>query len=116
LAKDKDWTLVLYTKFKNQGGNGTSILTSNGSARGTNTSARNTSLYSTRDAKNTALSRKCTFLLAYIEQATSFLAISTRNSLNITFRSKEIKGLVISMISLFLRGNIIVNTIPEYCI
>ena len=67
-AKDKDWTLVLHTKSKNQGGNGTSILTSSGSARGTNTtSARDTSLYSTRDAKNTALSRKCTFLLAHIE-------------------------------------------------
>jgi len=70
---DKDWTIVSHTKSKNQGGNGTSTLTSSGSARGTNTtSARDTSLYSTRDAKNTALSRKCTFLLAHIEQATPF--------------------------------------------
>src|SRR5882757_5286378 len=54
---DKDWTIVSHTKSKNQGGNGTSTLTSSGSARGTNTtSARDTSLYSTRDAKNTALS------------------------------------------------------------
>ena len=78
------------------------------------TSARNTSLYSTRDTKNTALSRKCTFLLAYIEQATSFLAISTRNSLNTTFRSKGIKELVISIVSLSLKSNIIVNTTPEF--
>ncbi|PMD65267.1 uncharacterized protein K444DRAFT_499792, partial [Hyaloscypha bicolor E] len=78
------------------------------------TNARDTSLYSTRDAKNTALSRKCTFLLAHIEQATSFSAISTRNSLNTAFRSKGIKGLVISIVSLSSKGNIIVNTTPEF--
>lgn len=112
---DKDWTIVSHTKSKNQGGNGTSTLTSSGSARGTNTtSARDTSLYSTRDAKNTALSRKCTFLLAHIEQATSFSAISVRNLLNTAFRSKGIKGLVISMVSLSSKGNIIVNTTPEF--
>ena len=78
------------------------------------TSTRNTSLYSTRNTKNIALSRKCTFLLAYIEQATFFLAISTRNLLNTTFRSKGIKKLVISIISLSLRNNIIVNTTPKF--
>ena len=77
-------------------------------------STRNTSLYSTRDAKNTALSRKYTFLLAYIEQATSFSAISIRNSLNTTFYSKEIKELVISIVSLSSRSNIIVNTTSEF--
>jgi hypothetical protein len=55
-----------------------------------------------------------TFLLAYIEQATSFLAISTRNLLNNTFRAKGIKGLVISIVSLSSKGNIIVNTTPEF--
>jgi hypothetical protein len=49
-----------------------------------------------------------------MEQATSFSAISTRNSLNTAFRSKGIKGLVISMVSLSSRGNIIVNTTPEF--
>ncbi|PMD50231.1 uncharacterized protein K444DRAFT_547569, partial [Hyaloscypha bicolor E] len=44
----------------------------------------------------------------------SFLAISTCNLLNTTFCSKGIKGLVISMVSFSLRGNIIVNTTPEF--
>ena len=61
-----------------------------------------------------ALSRKSTFLLAYIKQASSFLAISVRNLLNTTFRTKEIKGLVISIASLSLKSNIIVNIIPEF--
>ena len=61
-----------------------------------------------------ALSRKSTFLLAYIKQASSFSAISTRNSLNTAFRSKGIKGLVISMVSLSSKDNIIVNTTPEF--
>jgi hypothetical protein len=61
-----------------------------------------------------ALSRKSTFLLAYIEQASLFSAIFTRNLLNTTFCFKGIKELVISMVSLFLKGNIIVNTIPEF--
>jgi len=61
-----------------------------------------------------ALSRKSTFLLAYIEQASSFSAILTRNLLNSTFRTKGIKGLVISIVSLSLKGNIIVNTTPEF--
>ncbi|PMD58875.1 uncharacterized protein K444DRAFT_724609, partial [Hyaloscypha bicolor E] len=84
---EKDWTIVLHT---------------NGS------STRNTS------SKSTALSRKSTFLLAYMEQASSFSAISIRNSLNTTFRSKGIKGLVISTVSLSSKGNIIVNTTPEF--
>jgi hypothetical protein len=61
-----------------------------------------------------ALSRKSTFLLAHIEQASLFSAISTRNLLNTAFRSKGIKGLVISTVSLSSKGNIIVNTIPEF--
>ena len=43
-----------------------------------------------------------------------FLAISVRNLLNNTFRTKGIKGLVISIVSLSLKGNIIVNTTPEF--
>jgi hypothetical protein len=61
-----------------------------------------------------ALSRKSTFLLAYIEQASLFSTISTRNSLNTAFCSKEIKELVISMVSLSLKNNIIVNITPEF--
>ena len=49
-----------------------------------------------------------------MEQASSFSAISTRNLLNSAFRAKGIKGLVISMVSLSLKGNIIVNTTPEF--
>ncbi|PMD65270.1 uncharacterized protein K444DRAFT_519378, partial [Hyaloscypha bicolor E] len=94
------------------------ILTSSSSARNTNKSlsARNTSSSSTcnTSSKSMALSRKSTFLLAYIEQASLFSAISIRNSLNTTFCSKGIKGLVISIVSLFSKGNIIVNTTPEF--
>jgi hypothetical protein len=49
-----------------------------------------------------------------MKQASSFSAISTRNLLNTAFRSKEIKELVISTVSLFSKGNIIVNTTPEF--
>ena len=61
-----------------------------------------------------ALSRKSTFLLAYIEQASSFSAISIYNLLNTAFCLKGIKGLVISIVSLSSKGNIIVNTTPEF--
>jgi hypothetical protein len=110
---EKDWTLVSHTKSKNQGGNSPSTLTSGGSARDTKkppsgSSARDTS------TKSKALSRKSTFLLAHMEQASSFSAISTRNLLNTAFRAKGIKGLVISTVSLSSKGNIIVNTTPEF--
>jgi hypothetical protein len=49
-----------------------------------------------------------------MEQASSFSAISTRNLLNSAFRAKGIKGLVISTVSLSSKGNIIVNTTPEF--
>jgi hypothetical protein len=49
-----------------------------------------------------------------MEQASLFSTILTRNSLNTTFCSKEIKELVISIVSLSLKSNIIVNTIPEF--
>ncbi|PMD62558.1 uncharacterized protein K444DRAFT_524174, partial [Hyaloscypha bicolor E] len=92
------------------------ILTSSGSTRDTNKppSARDTSSSSTHNTRSIALSRKYTFLLAYIKQASLFSTISTRNSLNTAFCSKGIKGLVISMISLSLKSNIIVNTTPEF--
>ncbi|PMD59782.1 uncharacterized protein K444DRAFT_722427 [Hyaloscypha bicolor E] len=61
-----------------------------------------------------ALSRKSTFLLAYIEQASSFSAISTRNSLNTAFCSKGIKELVISIVFLSSKSNIIINITPEF--
>ena len=110
---EKDWTIVSYTKSKNQGGKGPSTLTSSGSTYDTK---KPPSSSSTRDTstKSKALSRKSTFLLAYIEQASSFSAISVRNLLNTTFYTKGIKGLVISIVSLSLKGNIIVNTTPEF--
>ena len=74
---------------------------------------RNT-LHNTHNTKSIALSRKSTFLLAYIEQASLFSAITTRNLLNTAFRFKGIKGLVISIVSLSSKGNIIVNTTPEF--
>jgi hypothetical protein len=61
-----------------------------------------------------ALSRKSTFLLAYIEQASSFSTISIYNSLNTIFYSKRIKELVISIVSLSSKSNIIVNITPEF--
>jgi hypothetical protein len=118
-SQSKDWSIVSHTKTKNQGGNGPSTLTSGGSARGTKkppsgSSARDTSLYNTNNTKSTALSRRSTLLLAHMEQASSFSAITTRNLLNTAFRSKGIKGLVISTVSLSAKGNIIVNTTPEF--
>ena len=61
-----------------------------------------------------ALIRLVLVTLAYIEQATPFSAISVRNLLNNAFRAKGIKGLVISTVSLSSKGNIIVNTTPEF--
>jgi hypothetical protein len=111
---DQDWTIVSYTKSKNQGGKGTSTLTSSGSARDTKKPPSGSSARDTSTKKSMALSRKSTFLLAHIEQASSFSAISTRNLLNTAFRAKGIKGLVISTVSLSSKGNIIVNTTPEF--
>jgi hypothetical protein len=76
----------------------------------------NTSSSSTcnTSSKSIALFRKSTFLLAYIKQASLFSIIFTCNLLNTTFCFKEIKELVISIISLFLKNNIIVNITPEF--
>jgi hypothetical protein len=49
-----------------------------------------------------------------MEQASLFSAILTRNLLNITFYSKKIKELVISIVSFFSKSNIIINTISEF--
>jgi hypothetical protein len=49
-----------------------------------------------------------------MEQASLFSAITTRNLLNTAFYLKGIKELVISIVSLFLKGNIIVNITPEF--
>jgi hypothetical protein len=94
------------------------MFTSSNNTRNTNKllSTRNTSSSNIRNtsSKSIALSKKSTFLLAYIKQASLFSTISTYNSLNITFCSKGIKKLVISIISLSLKNNIIINIIPEF--
>ena len=63
----REWTLVSNTKSKNQGGKGTSIPTSSGSARDTKKLPSGSSAHNTSIKKLIALSRKSTFLLAHME-------------------------------------------------
>ena len=61
-----------------------------------------------------ALTKKCTLLQARNIQANTFSSINTRNTLNLAFKEKGIKELVISIVSLSLGGNIIVTITPEF--
>ena len=61
-----------------------------------------------------ALTKRCTLLQARNIQVNTFSSINTRNTLNLAFKEKGIKELVISIVSLSLRGNIIVTTTPEF--
>ena len=62
-----------------------------------------------------ALTRRCTLLQERNAQAnTSFSSIKIRNSLNDAFKKKGIQGLVISTVTLSIRGNIVVNTTPDF--
>ena len=47
-------------------------------------------------------------------QASSFSPLAIYNLLNLVFNKKGIQGLVISTVSLSIRGNIVVNTTPEF--
>ena len=47
-------------------------------------------------------------------QASSFSALSIRNLLNLAFNKNGIQELVVSTVSLSIRGNIVVNTTPEF--
>ena len=72
---------------------------------------------STRERKGPsklALSKRCTLLQAQRVQASSFSALAIRNLINSAFNKKGIQGLVISTVSLSIRGNIVVNTTPEF--
>ena len=61
-----------------------------------------------------ALTKRCTLLQARNIQANTFSSINTRNTLNLAFKEKGIKELVISIVSLSLRGNIVVTITPEF--
>ena len=61
-----------------------------------------------------ALTKRYTLLQARNIQANTFSSINTRNTLNLAFKEKGIKELVISIVSLSLRGNIVVTTTPEF--
>ena len=76
---------------------------------------------STRDQPNRpkgpsklALSRRCTLLQAQKVQASSFSPLAICNLLNSAFNKNGIQGLVVSIVSLSIRGNIVVNTTPEF--
>jgi len=60
-----------------------------------------------------ALSR-ATLLQGHTIQAYDFSALHLRNSINSAFRAKGIEKLVVSTISLSLRGNIVVYTTPDF--
>ena len=61
-----------------------------------------------------ALTKRCTLLQARNVQANTFSSINTRNTLNLAFKEKGIKELVISIVSISLRGNIVVTTTSEF--
>jgi hypothetical protein len=99
----QEWTLVSRNK---------------GSSTGIKTKKPNSS---TRDQPNRpkgpsklALSRRCTLLQAHRVQASFFSALSIRNLLNSAFNKNGIQGLVVSTVSLSIKGNIVVNTTPEF--
>jgi len=94
------------------------LVSRKGSSTGIKTNKSNSS---TRDQPNRpkgpsklALSRRCTLLQAHRVQASSFSALSIRNLLNSAFNKNGIQGLVVSTVSLSIRGNIVVNTTPEF--
>ena len=72
------------------------------------------SIEETTDKDKSALSRRCTLLLAQGVQAKDYSLIRTRDLLNKAFRAKGIKKPVVSTATLFIRGNIVVNTTPEF--
>jgi hypothetical protein len=65
-------------------------------------------------AGKVALSKRCTLLQVQRVQASSFSSIRIRDLINNAFKAKGIQGLVISTVSLSIKGNIIVNTTPEF--
>src|ERR1700709_2573046 len=99
----QEWTLVSRNK-----GSSTGI-------------SRNNPNSSTREQPNRpkgpsklALSRRCTLLQAQKVQASSFSPLAIRNLLNSAFNKNGIQGLVVSTVSLSIRGNIVVNTTLEF--
>ena len=89
-----------------------------GSSTGIKTKKSNSS---TRDQFNrlkgpskSALSRRYTLLQAQKVQASSFSLLAIYNLLNLVFNKNGIQGLVVSTVSLSIRGNIVVNTTPEF--
>src|ERR1700709_2094088 len=95
----QEWTLV-----SNKKGSSTRI-----SGNGPNSSTRER-----KGPSKLALSKRCTLLQAQRVQASSFSPLAIRNLLNSAFNKKGIQGLVISTVSLSIRGNIVVNTTPEF--
>ncbi len=61
-----------------------------------------------------ALTRRGTLLQARNVQATLFSSIATRNLLNTAFKESGIQELVVSMVSLSIRGNLVVTTTPSF--
>jgi hypothetical protein len=104
----QEWTLVSRNKGSSTG---ISAKKPNSNTRDKNI-GRQESLNS-RTSK-LALSRRCTLLQTRNELATSFSALKIRNLINSAFNKKGIQGQVITTASLSLRGNIIVNTTPEF--
>jgi hypothetical protein len=81
--------------------------------QGTSSSSRDKS----RKSKE-ALSRRCTLLQAHVQAnsvlSASFSSFGIRNLINTAFQKSGIQGLVVSTVSLSQKGNIVVNTTPEF--
>ena len=101
-ATPPNWTLVSKKKANT------------GSRAGASTKNTSSSPRDKQRNSKEALSRRCTLLQAQKVQANSFSSIQIRNLLNNAFKSKGIQELVISTVSLSFRGNIVVNTTPEF--
>jgi hypothetical protein len=103
----QEWTIVSRNKGSSTGA----------SSKGPNSSTRENSKrqeYKNSGPSKLALSRRCTLLQAHRVQASSFSALSIRNLINSAFNKNGIQGLVVSTVSLSIRGNIVVNTTPEF--
>jgi hypothetical protein len=103
----QEWTLV----SKNKGSStGISGIRPNSSTR--ENSKRQE--YRNSGPSKLALSKRCTLLQALKVQANSFSALKIRNLINSAFNKNGVQEQVISTVSLSFRGNIVVNTTPEF--
>jgi hypothetical protein len=59
-------------------------------------------------------SKRCTLLQTHRVSTTEFSSINARNRINLAFKEKGFRDLVVSTVSLSLRGNIVLTTTPTF--